>query len=123
MTETSTLEKPAKISLVGKTRAELERLQRDITAEIGRKTEKERKVALKAAEAACAKFGFTLADVLNTKKPTPTKKKTRRAAKIKYKHPTTGQTWTGQGRTPHWFLDAEKAGVSREEMAKEATAS
>lgn len=32
-------------------------------------------------------------------------KKTRRVASIKYRHPQTGQTWTGQGRQPKWVAE------------------
>ena len=31
--------------------------------------------------------------------------KKRRSMPIKYAHPQTGQTWTGQGRQPKWFAE------------------
>lgn len=39
------------------------------------------------------------------------------AAKVvapKYRHPETGETWSGRGKAPHWLSSAEAAGASRE---------
>lgn len=33
----------------------------------------------------------------------------------KYRHPTTGASWSGRGRTPRWLAAEEGAGKSREE--------
>nr|WP_313658360.1 H-NS histone family protein [Achromobacter ruhlandii] len=33
----------------------------------------------------------------------------------KYRHPTTGETWSGRGRTPRWLAAEEGAGKCREE--------
>jgi len=32
----------------------------------------------------------------------------------KYRHPQTGNTWTGRGKPPRWLSDAEAAGTSRQ---------
>ncbi|MDE2149915.1 MAG: H-NS histone family protein [Gammaproteobacteria bacterium] len=36
------------------------------------------------------------------------------SGKAKYRNPTTGKTWTGRGRAPHWITEAEAAGTSRD---------
>ena len=43
--------------------------------------------------------------------------KPRKAVPIKYRHPETGETWTGRGRTPRWIVEAEKAGTDRSSFA------
>lgn len=41
----------------------------------------------------------------------------------KYRHPDSGMTWTGRGRTPIWLVNEEKAGRTREEfLIEEPTA-
>ncbi len=39
---------------------------------------------------------------------------TGRKVAAKYKHPKTGQTWSGRGSTPVWIREAEASGVKRE---------
>jgi DNA-binding protein H-NS len=39
---------------------------------------------------------------------------TGRKVAAKYKHPKTGQTWSGRGSTPVWIREAETSGVKRE---------
>lgn len=34
----------------------------------------------------------------------------------KYRHPESGDTWTGRGRAPRWLAAAERAGASREQF-------
>lgn len=34
----------------------------------------------------------------------------------KYRHPESGQTWTGRGKAPRWVTEAEAAGRKREEF-------
>ncbi|MFY3175268.1 H-NS histone family protein [Achromobacter xylosoxidans] len=34
----------------------------------------------------------------------------------KYKHPKTGETWTGRGKAPRWLAAAEAAGERREQF-------
>ncbi|WP_083036518.1 H-NS histone family protein [Achromobacter ruhlandii] len=40
----------------------------------------------------------------------------RRPVAPKYRHPETGDTWTGRGRAPRWLTSAEKDGASREQF-------
>ena len=40
----------------------------------------------------------------------------RRPVAPKYRHPESGDTWTGRGRAPRWLAAAERAGASREQF-------
>jgi DNA-binding protein H-NS len=46
----------------------------------------------------------------------------RKPVPVKYRHPQTGETWTGRGRSPRWIVDAEKSGTARSTFAVSATA-
>lgn len=35
---------------------------------------------------------------------------------VKYRHPDTGETWTGRGKAPRWVTEAEANGRKREEF-------
>ena len=37
-------------------------------------------------------------------------------AAAKYRHPHTGETWTGKGRAPNWVGEWEKSGHNRQEL-------
>jgi len=41
----------------------------------------------------------------------------------KYRHPETGDTWTGRGKAPRWITEAEGAGRKREEFLIQAPTS
>jgi DNA-binding protein H-NS len=43
---------------------------------------------------------------VTSKKPVP----------AKYRHSTTGATWTGRGKAPLWIVEAEKNGLPREQF-------
>lgn len=38
----------------------------------------------------------------------------RKPVAIKYRHPDTGETWTGRGKAPRWVTAAEAEGKSRD---------
>jgi DNA-binding protein H-NS len=38
---------------------------------------------------------------------------TRRPVPVKYKHPQTGESWTGRGKAPRWIVKAEAEGKQR----------
>lgn len=40
----------------------------------------------------------------------------RRVVAPKYRHPESGDTWSGRGRAPRWLAAAEAAGASREQF-------
>lgn len=41
---------------------------------------------------------------------------TRKSVAAKYRHPATGETWSGRGRPPHWLADEVAKGKKREEF-------
>lgn len=41
---------------------------------------------------------------------------TRQPVPIKYKHPETGETWTGRGKLPRWISSAEAQGKDRSDF-------
>ena len=38
----------------------------------------------------------------------------KRAVAPKYRHPQTGETWSGRGKAPRWLAAEEAAGAARE---------
>lgn len=50
---------------------------------------------------------------------TSTKAAAKKAVQIKYRHPDTGETWTGRGKSPRWILAAEAEGRKRDEFLVE----
>ncbi|WP_454688194.1 H-NS histone family protein [Achromobacter aloeverae] len=40
----------------------------------------------------------------------------RRSPAPKYRHPDTGETWSGRGRAPRWLMAAEQSGATREQF-------
>jgi len=98
------------------TRSELERLKGQVEKAMVDVAEKDKKVALAAAEKAAAEHGFSLAEITGT---AMRKGKTgpKSSAPAKYRNPAdTSQTWTGKGRQPAWFKDALSNGTSPEAM-------
>jgi DNA-binding protein H-NS len=59
-----------------------------------------------------ADYGLTVADLGGATK-TPG---SRMAVAAKYRHPSTGETWSGRGRPPHWLADEVAKGRKREEF-------
>ncbi len=49
-------------------------------------------------------------------KPAAGKRGPRGPVPAKYRHPETGETWTGRGKAPRWVTEAEAAGRKREEF-------
>lgn len=45
---------------------------------------------------------------------TASKPATKRTVPVKYRHPKTGECWTGRGKAPRWITAAETAGENRE---------
>ena len=65
-----------------------------------------------AAEAAAAKFGYSLSELAGGKAAT---KRTKSAPK--YVHPDDpSKTWTGQGRRPAWIKEHIDAGKSLDDL-------
>lgn len=98
-------------------RKELLELRDNIDKELKNAEERERQEALKAAEEAAAKFGYSLQDLAGQagrgRKPSAKRSK----ATAKFRNPDdASQTWTGLGRKPKWFHDALANGVDPETM-------
>lgn len=91
------------IDLANMSRAELQQLRKDVDKALVAAEQKERKNALKAAQEAAAKFGFSLEDLSDIAKPISKRAK----AGPKYCNPENPtQTWSGLGRKPNWVHEA-----------------
>ena len=90
---------------------ELEKLAGDVSKALESQAKEHRAEALKAAEAAAAKFGFTLSELVG--KP----KAAKRKAAAKYKNPgNASETWSGRGRQPAWFKAEIAKGTDPDNM-------
>lgn len=91
-------------------RAELLKLQSQIEKRLGRLEKEERKKALKAAQDAAKKFGYSLGDLTTGAAPAKAAPKAaakpRSKAPAKYRDPATGKEWSGRGRRPDWIKAA-----------------
>jgi len=84
----------------------------------------------KALAAVAKKHGWTLAELFGAAAPTAAKagkpaaapkarKSTTKGTKVaaKYRHPETGQTWSGRGILPKWMAEEIAKGKKREDFA------
>lgn len=96
------------IDLSTMSRMELVELRSNLDAAIQHAEERERSEALRAAEEAAAKYGFSLEEIAATARASAKKGK----AAPKYRNPENHEeTWSGRGRKPHWVHAALTAGV------------
>lgn len=58
---------------------------------------------------------LTAEDIANAMKG-KAKRSSKPKAEPKYKDPNSDATWTGKGRKPNWFVEAEEAGVDTDTM-------
>ncbi|MEO0666444.1 MAG: H-NS histone family protein [Pseudomonadota bacterium] len=87
---------------------ELEQLRMDVDLALVAAKKRDKKEARKAAEAAAAEYGFTLAELVGPS----TAKSSGKGGVAKYANPDNpAQTWTGKGRQPKWYKDAVAAGT------------
>ncbi|WP_454875514.1 H-NS histone family protein [Paraburkholderia xenovorans] len=63
---------------------------------------KEASATLERVREAVAEFGFTPEDVFGKRR-----KDARVPVAPKYRHPETGETWSGRGRAPRWLKDQD----------------
>ncbi len=49
-------------------------------------------------------------------KKSPVRTAPKRPVPPKYRHPDTGETWTGRGKPPRWITNAEAEGKTRDEF-------
>ena len=93
------------VNLTSMSRKELTKLKEDVEKELVNVDERERTEALKAAEEAAAKFGFSLDELANGRKKRGAKGR-RSKSGAKYRNPENPeQTWSGLGRKPQWIHD------------------
>lgn len=104
--------------------ADLKRLQDRVQAEIGKRSEKNRKNVLRQLQRVAKQHGFDLASLVGAERngtgsKVPSKRKgrparspgsqstdKRRKVAPKYRHPQQQNlTWTGRGRKPRWVVE------------------
>lgn len=101
------------INLKGLSRQDLLKLKTDVEKALRDAEIRERQEAIKAAEKAAAKFGFSLDDLASAKRGG----RKRAKAKARYRNPENHeQTWSGLGRKPHWIHDALARGADITEL-------
>ena len=89
-------------------RKELLELRKGIDSALKDAEQRERKEAIKAAEDAAAKYGFSLAEITGPSRASGKKQK----AAAKYRNPhNPDETWSGRGRKPHWVHSAISSGM------------
>ncbi|WP_415921464.1 H-NS family nucleoid-associated regulatory protein [Tateyamaria sp. SN6-1] len=95
------------------THQELEELRSNVDAALVAAKKRDKKEARKAAEAAAAEYGFTLAELMGGSSA----KSGGKGGVAKYANPkNASQTWTGKGRQPKWYKDAIAAGTDPETL-------
>jgi DNA-binding protein H-NS len=73
--------------------------------------------ARRKVEAWLAESDLSLQDILPGRAGHKTSRRRTSRQPAKYRNPANpAQTWSGKGRRPVWFLEAEKKGVKREAM-------
>ena len=94
-------------------RADLLKLQNDISKEIDLRAEAYKNETRKKLEVLAAEAGFSIEELFGTQ---PTKK--RAPAKIKYRDPKNPENaWSGRGRMPRWLSAAVDKGKKKEDFA------
>lgn len=76
----------------------------------------ERERAIAQVKSLMAEYGLTLADLGS--RPAAAPRKSPAGAKVapKYRHPTTGETWTGRGLQPNWLKQALAGGATLDQF-------
>ncbi|WP_138934859.1 H-NS family nucleoid-associated regulatory protein [Roseovarius arcticus] len=119
----------AKFDLKSLSVQELKSLQNKVEREMAGRDKRLRKDALSAVKDKAKQLGYSLDDLVGTKKGASTsasttskakpkaKTKTRAPAAPKYRNnQDPSQTWSGRGRPPSWIKDAQNNGVDIETM-------
>ena len=96
------------LNLAEMSRKDLLQLKTDVDEALKTAEQRERLEALKAAEEAAAKYGFSLEEIANGGRAAGKRSK----AAPKYRNPSNHEeTWTGRGRKPHWIHTALTSGA------------
>lgn len=75
----------------------------------------ERADAVAKVRALMAEYGLTAAD-LGSRSPLPTRKTAGTPVAPKYRHPATGDTWSGRGLKPKWLKAAIDSGAALDDF-------
>lgn len=111
------------VDLETMSRADLMKLRSDVDRAIAGVADREKRAAMKAAEAAARDHGFSLADLMDAQRPGRARRaaggaKSQGANAPKYRNPDNAdQTWSGRGRRPGWIHEQEQKGVALDQMA------
>jgi len=110
-----------KTDLKSMSRKELEKLKSDVDKALAKVSQREKTVALAAAEKAVKVHGFTLAEITGENPAAKSRAKPVKPSKPpsapKYVNPDDkAKTWTGKGRQPEWFKAALAAGKTPNDM-------
>lgn len=116
-----------KAELKQMSRKQLEKLRADVDAALKALDAKDKKAALKAAQAAAKAHGYSLDELTAgtpTEKPAPRTRKAKAngdgRAKVapKYRNPNNPEeTWSGRGRAPGWMAAHLQAGGQKGDLA------
>lgn len=99
------------LDLESMTLNELKALQKDVAKAITSFEARHKKEALAAAKAAAKEYGYDLDELTGAKTASKAK------APAKYRHPENPElTWSGRGRKPAWFKEAEESGVAEADL-------
>ena len=94
-------------------RADLLKLQADISKEMARRAEADKDDTRKKLTALAAEAGFSVEELFGAQK---TRK--RAPAKVKYRDPkNTANAWSGRGRMPRWLSAYVAKGKKKEDFA------
>ena len=84
------------------------------------KSMKEYDITPEEIVAAFGKSGTSKPRATKSANSTTGKRGPRGPVPAKYRHPESGQTWTGRGKAPRWITEAQASGRMREEFLIQA---
>jgi DNA-binding protein H-NS len=88
---------------------ELKKMQKDLAKATSTYEDRQKAEARAKVEALARDLGYSLAELVGTET-----KSSRAPAVAKYRHPENAAlTWSGRGRTPRCFVNAQEAGRAR----------
>ena len=93
--------------------SELKKMQKDVAKAISTYQDRQKAEARAKVEALARKLGYSLAELVSTET-----KFSRAPAAAKYRHPENpALTWSGRGRKPQWFMEAQETGKTVSDLA------
>lgn len=103
-------------TLAGMSRDELRSLQVQVATRLADCHAKAREDAVSLVREIAAEAGMSIEELLRLAMSKGVKPP-RQTKGIIYRHPTSGEEWTGQGRRPKWVLEWIEAGHNLEDLA------